>query len=627
MSKLRITNASVQVRRSYEACGPYQWARELLMNALEAGATRVEFGIEWQAVEKLGAYRRTIIDDGCGMSRDELRDYFLTLNLGGKKIGGVHDNFGVGGKITTLPWNEEGVVVISYKDGRGSMIWIYLDEDTNEYEMLEWEGDDGTNEVIDPAEAADENGIDWDALRPSWVGDHGTIVVLLGNKDHPDTVLGDQDAGEGASQGLTQYLNARFWTLNDVQVQVHELSAKKTDWPRWSDDKERKAPHTRTIRGARYFWTDYPQKAGGLREGGFKAAGTVMLADGRVKAHWHLWDGQRPDVHNQAPEGGFFAVKYRDELYGQDSHASRFRWFGVIEKAVQTNLCVVLEPNLYDVSNGKWGIHPDQSRNRLIFTGNGQKGELPLVDWAAEFSQGLPDAILEAISAVRGEGSGTITDDSYRQRLQDRFGDRYRGTVLVPPGSASTRQGVAGTRTGGDVEAMPDLGPNRRGRKKTGKRKKRKPSQPELEGEGAEKAVKRPVPLDVPLWRAGKKEDFEKPWHIAMWAPFDLGGPKVVINTGSPFLEEMVAYHQRYYADHLADEVREIVVGVLGEIACAKVAHAQTLSRQAHLSEEAINEKYRSEEALTFALMGLVAEEAVISQRLGKLGRKKDEAA
>src|SRR5207244_616388 len=125
--------ASNFVNRMFEACGRFQWAREFLKNALEAGATRVEFGIEWQAAKKAGIYRRTIIDNGYGMSADELLRFFATLGEGAKKIGGVHDNFGVGAKIASLPWNPEGVVVISYKGGRGSIIWIVLDPDTGDY--------------------------------------------------------------------------------------------------------------------------------------------------------------------------------------------------------------------------------------------------------------------------------------------------------------------------------------------------------------------------------------------------------------------------------------------------------------------------------------------------------------
>ena len=52
---------------------------------------------------------------------------FLDFGVGAKKIGGVHDNFGVGAKIASLPWNPDGVVVISYKAGKASMIWIMLD--------------------------------------------------------------------------------------------------------------------------------------------------------------------------------------------------------------------------------------------------------------------------------------------------------------------------------------------------------------------------------------------------------------------------------------------------------------------------------------------------------------------
>lgn len=52
--KLDIVGASHLVNRMFEACGQHQWARELLKNALEAGATRVEFGFEWQAVVRLG---------------------------------------------------------------------------------------------------------------------------------------------------------------------------------------------------------------------------------------------------------------------------------------------------------------------------------------------------------------------------------------------------------------------------------------------------------------------------------------------------------------------------------------------------------------------------------------------
>src|SRR5262249_53846323 len=180
--KLAITGASHFVNRMFESCGPYQWAREFLKNSIEAGAQRVEFGIEWRAVEKLGVYRRSIMDNGSGMDSDELFKFFHTLGAGAHKIGGIHDNFGVGAKIASLPWNPEGVVIISYKNGKGSMIWIVLDEESGDYELTEFQTRNGVSNVIVPQLIDD---IDWAAIRPDWITDHGTVIVLLGSQEYP----------------------------------------------------------------------------------------------------------------------------------------------------------------------------------------------------------------------------------------------------------------------------------------------------------------------------------------------------------------------------------------------------------------------------------------------------------
>src|SRR5262245_44136957 len=150
--KLHITGPSNFVNRMFEAWVTYQWALECLKNSLEAESTKIEFGIEWQAVEKHGVYRRLVADDGHGMSKEQLRRFFSTLGEGAKKIGGIHDNFGVGAKIASLPWNPEGLVVISYKDGRASMIQIQLDVDGAEYELCEFRSENGSTYVIDPTE-------------------------------------------------------------------------------------------------------------------------------------------------------------------------------------------------------------------------------------------------------------------------------------------------------------------------------------------------------------------------------------------------------------------------------------------------------------------------------------------
>lgn len=611
--KLNITGASTFVNRMFEACGNYQWAREFLKNSLEAGATKIEYGIEWQAVEKLGVYRRTVADNGSGMNSDELLRFFSTLGDGAKKIGGVHDNFGVGAKIAALPWNSEGVVVISYKNGKAAMIWIVLDPESGDYELVDFEVDGEKHCSIQPAEI---EGIDWSKIKPDWLTDHGTVIILLGSEDHPDTVLGNPLAGEKEIKGLSVYLNTRFWDLTNCDVRVVELrSEKKSQWPQASDDRDNaRRPNNRTICGAKHYLTKIVAENGSLK------ASDVLLADSdRVSVEWYLWEGERPHVDSYAKKTGYIAIRYNDELFQVSSSKAHFRWFGVIESKVQQCLTLIIEPQHYLMSNGRWGIHPDQSRNRLIFTGNGEKGvEIPLSDWGSEFAENMPDAVREAIRKARGSGSGTIDDEDYRKRLQDKFGNRWTVKRLVKAAKEGKLKGIETNDSIEVIERPEHTGERtRRKRPKTVKVVSVMSSQPGGTGFATEKDI----PVDVPRYRLATADEFEKPWHLALWAPHSPDGSVVLINIDSPILTEVIQYHQNDYPEVYSEEVAKIIRQVFGEVAACKIAHSQKLAK--HIAAEQLDAEYRNEQALTIALMGLLAEESLISQRLGKLGRKR----
>lgn len=626
--KVDITGASAFIRRMYEAGGNFQWAREFLMNSLEAEASRVEFGLEWQAVEHLGVYRRTVADDGSGMSRLELERYFRTLGAGAKVIGDVHDNFGVGARIAALPWNPDGVVVISFKDDEQSMIWIVLDEDSGDYELVDFEGEDGTIHcVVDPAEVyIDGTKTTWLDTVPDFVrkAGHGTTIVLLGAEDEPDTILGDPHAENETEQikGLSMFLNTRFWQLTKVDVVVHELrSVHRNRWPKDPNDRD---PGTRlnarTIMGARHFLT-----ADG-KNGKLLDADIVFADDGRVPIEWYLWEGDRPHIDSYARKGGYIAVRYKNELYHLTWRKAHFKWFGVIESEVQHRLTLVLEPKHFVRNNGQWGVYPDQSRNRLNFTGHGTRGgDLPLSDWGYEFATNIPEPVLEAIKAARGGEAGSLDDEEYRQRLQDKFGDRWAQRVKA-------RRKRGREKIGGDAAEgteVFDIDPEsrkNRTRKKTKKRLKRI-IQAGLEGDEHD-AIFRESPVSIPRYYPTSDADlFESPEHLATWMPNDPQEPTVYINTQAPILRALVEYHQERYADHFAEEVQRIVQNTIGEIAVAKIAHTAKLP----FPVEELDRTYRSEAALTTALMGLLAEDSLIGQRLGRLGRRvepeKDDAA
>jgi len=616
--KLDILGATNFVNRMFAACGKFQWARELWKNGQEAGATRLEFGIEWEAVEKLGQYRRTVVDNGCGMSSDELLNFFSKLGEGGKKIGGVHDNFGVGAKIATLPWNPNGLVVISYKDAVASMIWVELNADTQDYELREYDVDGKAACVIDPHEIEwGEGDVDWSALRPAWLEEHGTIVVLLGSDDAPHTVLGNPEADESGNKALSQYLNRRIWDLSGMQVVVHELRGNEAcNWPTSREDKDnQRRPNRRVIEGASYYLTDLKAKDGKLNE-----SDVIALDKGRVAAEYYLWEGKRPEVRNYAMMGGYIAIRYKGELFQLRNSKPHFRMFGVIENKVQENLTIILEPQLYAAGAEAWGIHSDQSRSRIIFSGDGEKGvEVPFSDWGLEFTENMPDAIAEAIRVARGDDAAEMTDDAYRKRLQNKFGDRWsvKRKVVAEVDDKTTDTGAA-SNDELDVNATPT--PERPHSERKHKKRHKVKRRLGKDGNGTN-LTELEQPVDVPRYAFGRKGDFEKEYHLALWAPRGREVPTVVLNIEAPILEDLVTHHQEQYPAVHAEEVARTIRQVFGEVAACKVAHSEQLTRHGVPVEE-IDRTYRTEAALTLALMGLIAEESLIKQRLLKFGRK-----
>ncbi len=179
------------------------------------------------------------------------------------------------------------------------------------------------------------------------------------------------------------------------------------------------------------------------------------------------------------------------------------------------------------------------------------------------------------------------------------------------------------TATDDDVEVHAEPDPKKRRSRRKGRKTIKVVHRRAIDG-GEQGGIEREAPVDVPRIRFVRQDEFEKPWHLALWSPNDPEGPSVCINLDSPILQEAVEYHQQQYLDVFAEQVAETVRQVFGEIAACKVAHSQKLAR--NVPEQELDRDYRSEQALTLALMGLMAEEAVIAQRLVKLGRKKQAA-
>ncbi len=611
------------IERTYREGGSFQWVRETFINALEAEATRVAYGIEWQAVESQGVYRRIIADNGKGMTPDQLVEFFNTFGGGGKPIGGVAENFGVGSKTSLLPWNGHGVVVVSWVDGIPAMVWLQRDADTGEYglrylDAVDEAGESSVETVVRPFDDH-EHGCDWSLVRPDWIKEHGTVVILLGNSPSEDTALGDPSRVEAKVHGVVRYLNHRIWEIpNGVEVSVESFqSDTKAKWPRSLEESRSTGSRSslrRVVLGAKH-WIEYPEARDG---GGLEDSGTVPLDDG-TKADWFLWKGDRPQVHGYAPETGFVAALYRNELYNFQAAHSIYRSLGVSASTVRQRLWVVFRPPEFDDSTRR-GVFPTTDRNALKLRGGPNAGDdLPISDWANEFADKMPQAVRNALAEARTSDTRTIDDEAWRERLMERFGSRWKMTRLVAQqtGQASIRpvQGAApGSRASAPSAEQRSGGAVTVGGEKTG---------PDRIGSAPGPVPARPTRVGggLPHCRAVKAEDIGGKGILAAWQRHDPEFPSgvVLLNVEHPVLLQQIAHYQSQYPDHLMDEVEEKVLTVYKEVAVAKIAHSEYL--RSVLSANEI-EELRSPHSLTMALLGLITEDALLQPRLGgKLGK------
>ncbi len=362
ITPMKVAGVRNLVDRAYRESGALQYLRELLRNAIEADATRIEFGPEWRAVERDDVYRLMVADNGRGMEPKDLLRFLNTFGGGGKPIGEEHENFGVGAKTSLLPWNRHGVVAMSWTESNpeGAMIWLMRDPVSGEYGARKFETDDGEfDECVQPFG-------EWADVKPDWLGDTGTVVVCLGDAGTEDTFVGKE--GQGDVKAISAYLNKRFWDLPEgIRVYVQELRSTKRDaWPRSLGEARSPSAqggtdrrwNRRRIRGAEHFVV-HP---GTQKSGAVASSGIVGLRDG-TELDWYLWNGERPKVHAHAHRNGYIAALYLGELYDTQTHVAQFRTFGVTHSDVRTRLTLVARPPKAD---GESGVYPDTATPRTF---------------------------------------------------------------------------------------------------------------------------------------------------------------------------------------------------------------------------------------------------------------------
>jgi hypothetical protein len=184
-SALQVDDEEFLVASLIDRCPKTMMLRELLQNAIEAAKmTPGGEGVITIEPVVIGEVRKlSICNTGPGMGPENLRRMSdIASSIG--KVKSLTDNFGMGGKVASLPSNHLGVRYRSCADGRVSEIVI------GKYDgvygrQLRHAADEELTDVIDVS-----HDYDTATLARDW-----TQVVLLGHSPQQDTVI-DPYAGD-----------------------------------------------------------------------------------------------------------------------------------------------------------------------------------------------------------------------------------------------------------------------------------------------------------------------------------------------------------------------------------------------------------------------------------------------
>jgi len=424
---------SFMVHRLGTEVGPLKQVRELLINAFEAIQAyqqanpsdslfqgKVDVCADPYYLMQEHVRKTAFCDNGIGMDVHELRRYFNTLAESGKRQS-IDENFGVGAKISTAAWNPYGVEIRSWKNGIGNLIRLVHDPKTDQYGLEQFEMEDGRfPDYIELSQV----------LRPEdhkspIIGDHGTMVILLGKSlDHDTTLAPDTQEVTHRDYWFQHIANKQFFRIPFGVSLTSRLAL--------VDGK----PHTRTIEGY----------ASVLDE--FKVlSGSVALSDATAR-WWVLDESRSTELYRRRPyyhafsgtkKQGHLAAIYRDELFDFTSHDDAIpllQKFGIF--AGYNHVAIYVEPT------PALAVTANLTRTSLVLPDG---TALPWTRWAAEFFERMPDEL-----AAYVEKNQNVTNRSEEEYVRDQI-DKYKQFLQVKTARARAGGGEVGEADGNDGDS------------------------------------------------------------------------------------------------------------------------------------------------------------------------------
>jgi hypothetical protein len=264
-----------------------------------------------------------------------------------------------------------------------------------------------------------------------------------------------------------------------------------------------------------------------------------------------------------------------------------------------------------------------------------------MLDWAEEWADVMPDDVRDALRKAAGAGTGTIKDASYLKRLAAKFNDKWRidkvdtrrpgdtttngedgTTTAVSCGGGGKGKGNGTGNGGGTGNGNGNGGGTGTG---TGTGTRRITIYPEYDGPIRGHRIQGEGGIPEFKWIDGAQFD---DGVFATWEPSSKAYPRgvVFLNEGHPVIAAEMKFFAEQYPNTWYEEVVNVVRQCYGESAVAAVAHSEHLKTV--VNSDVVDNQMRDPYALTMALLGLIAEEAMITERIRELAiTKKKKAA
>jgi hypothetical protein len=593
---MSVENMTFMLDRLHRDCSPLQYIREITQNGIEAMGVltpsrgEIIWDVDWNRYALTHTYKLAAIDTGVGMTGEEMIRYINSLSSS-IHAQSMEANFGVGAKIAAVPRNQEGIIYLSWKNGHGYMVHIWRDPATGVYGLRRFERPDGSVEYWTGVE---------DAIKPEQIDKHGTMVILLGNREDENTV----QAPPGTpmpSRWILRYLNSRYLRFpKGITVKAREG---------WELPRGDSHNFLRTVTGMK-AWLDKNCTEQGRQE----ISGAA--------AHWWILNEKLDLDAGHHTSGGHMAALYQEELYDMQTGragVARLQAFGVIFG--HQRVVIYVEPR-----NGAGNsVVSNTARTTLLLNDE----PLPWAEWAAEFRNALPEPIKLLVEELSATSAGSDHKQSIRDRLKQIMElfklTRYRpvknGTVTV-----GDQIGIGGASGDGE-DRQPSSRPRKSGGGGGGRAGDIYALFQTLVGESAQE-LKSPVPEPAVQWISAKDGTRTPPDLEDRAAKYLPQQNLLMINADFRIFTDMVErWVQKYSHVTGARPIIESVVREWFEQQLVEAIMGRFALRGSPQWTMQDLEKLWNEEALTTAVLPRYHVDVNVKRALGaKIGSLKDQA-